>query len=148
MGEKYEITIAGECSLVMVSPEMVGSLVQMVRESDKRELRIPAEVILPQGYAEYLLCVLEANLFQNFSEARQEISVMFLTGREEGPDAGLQAVYRRVAGQIEMLRVNQQECFEHVDLLAYPCGTQFYLNVSETFYRLAKQRLLFTYVYE
>lgn len=153
--EPSRITMPAIQSLLLVSPDMVGRLVNRVRASEKRELHIPAEAILPRGYAQYLLWVLEANSCQEPFDNRQknqfrEPSVCGQGNQEpkERQGAGIRSVYCRVAGQIETLEVNQQKCFDSVDLSAYPWNPQFNLNTSQVFYQLAKERSLFTYIQE
>ena len=128
----YEITMAGEEGLVVISPEMVALLVEKVQGSEGKELYIPAQEILPQGYAEYLACVLAANP----SCTRPAAYGM------------VQDVYGWAAGQMEQLSVGQQKCFDIVRLYGRLCQMQFYLYTSEAFYSLAKQkRIRFVYTY-
>lgn len=137
MGAKIsecEITVSGEYSLLLISPDMVGLLVERVLASDKRELCIPTEEILPRGYAEYLVCVLKANSGLDVSDVRQ--------GKNE---AGIQLVYSHVAEQIGNLKANQYHCFDRARLSACPWGTQFCLSTSENFYELVKQKVTFMY---
>ena len=131
MTKEYKVRITGEYDVLVLSPEMIALLIKRVKNSDTREVVIPAEEILPQGYAEYLIRVLEANM-----------------GTEQ-LNADLKEVSKLIAEQIKKLSVNQQKCFSRVNLCEHQCKTQFRLSASETFYMLVKQvRPSFTYVYK
>ena len=131
MTKEYKIRITGEYDILILSPEMITMLIKRVRNSNTKEFVIPAEEILPQGYAEYLVRVLGANM-----------------GTKQ-PNADLQEIYKLIAEQIKKLSVNQQKCFSRVNLCERQYQTQFNLNASETFYMLVKQGVSsFTYVYK
>jgi len=83
---EYRIRITGEYDVLVVSPRMIERLITRIRQSDSRELVIPAEEILPPGYTDYLSRVLEAN------------------GEQDGEKSG-QNVYDVLAGQIVDLDV-------------------------------------------
>ena len=89
---EYRIRITGEYDVLVVSPRMLERLIARIRQSDSRELVIPAEEILPPGYTDYLSRVLEAN------------------GEQDGEKSG-QNVYDVLAGQIENLKVEEDPCF-------------------------------------
>lgn len=59
---EYRIRITGEYDVIVLSPQMIGTLIEKVRHSARKELVIPVEEIFPRGYAEYLSCVLKANM--------------------------------------------------------------------------------------
>lgn len=129
--KEYKIRITGEYDILVLSPEMITLLIKRVRNSDTKEIVIPAEEILPQEYAEYLIRVLGANM-----------------GTEQ-PDVDLKEVYKLIAEQIKKLNVNQQKCFSRVSLSERQYQAQFNLSASETFYMLVKQGMSsFTYVYK
>ena len=131
MTEEYKICITGDYDILVLSPEMIALLIKRVKNSNTREVVIPAEEILPQGYAEYLIRVLGANM-----------------GSKQ-PDADLKEVTKLIAEQVKKLSVNQQKCFSRVSLSEHHYQTQFNLSASETFYMLVKQvRPSFTYVYK
>ncbi|MDE7328082.1 MAG: hypothetical protein K2N63_17680 [Lachnospiraceae bacterium] len=130
MIKEYKIQITGEYNILVLSPEMIALLIKRVRNSDTKELIIPAKEILPEGYAEYLNRVLATNL------------------GTRRPDTDLQEVYQLIAKQIKKLSVNQQECFSRVDLFEHQYKTHFNLSASETFFILVKQGgASFTYIY-
>lgn len=59
--KEYKIKITGEYDVIVLSPKMIALLIDKIRNSDTKEMVIPAEEILPQGYVEYLNRVLDAN---------------------------------------------------------------------------------------
>ena len=60
--KEYRIRITRKYDVIVLSPKMIAVLIEKIRSSDTKELVIPAEEILPQGYAQYLARVLETNM--------------------------------------------------------------------------------------
>lgn len=118
--KEYEIKITGEYDVIVLSPKMVALLIDKIRDSDKKEMIIPAKEILPKGYAEYLNCVLHANT---------EIAKTL-------PD---RSAYTLIAEQIETMQCNETHCFERVDVAKLNCNPQLDLEAKEEFYILTKQ---------
>ena len=129
---EYRIRITGEYDVLVVSPRMLERLIARIRQSDSRELVIPAEEILPPGYTDYLSRVLEAN------------------GEQDGEKSG-QNVYDVLAGQIENLKVEEDPCFDRVEA-EFPgkipgAGPQFDVEAREQFFLFTKQKnTVFRYV--
>ena len=130
---EYRIRITGEYDVLVVSPRMIERLIARIRQSDSRELVIPAEEILPPGYTDYLSRVLEAN------------------GEQDGEKSG-QNVYDVLAGQIENLKVEEDPCFDRVEA-EFPgkipgAGPQFDVEAREQFFLFTKQKnTVFSYVF-
>lgn len=59
---EYTIIMIGEYDIFVLSPQMIARLIENIRTSDSKVLVISAQEILPQGYAQYLARVMEANL--------------------------------------------------------------------------------------
>ena len=118
---EYIITITGDYDILVLSPQMVAQLIERVKASDTKEMVIPAEEILPQGYVEYLLNVLEAN--PQICQSNN----------------GTESVYEVIINQIEKLKVNQNQCFDKVDFSNRKKTTKFMLSANENFYMLVKQ---------
>lgn len=129
--KEYIIKITGEYDILVLSPEMIALLMDKMRQSDTKELVIPAEEILPQGYVQYLMRVLQAN------------SHLFRTnGVYEDP-------YQLISNQISRLNVNGDKCFEHVSVSSEANSKNFDLNATKEFYLLTKQNHNdFAYVYK
>ena len=60
--KEYRIKITGKYDVIVLSPKMIAVLIEKIRSSDTKELVIPAEEILPRGYAQYIARVLEAKM--------------------------------------------------------------------------------------
>lgn len=128
---EYIITITGDYDILVLSPQMVAQLIEKVKNSDTKKMVIPAEEIIPQGYAEYLLHVLEANpqICQSNNCADN--------------------VYELITNQIEKLKVNQHQCFDKVNFSNRKKTVKFMLSTNENFYVLVKQeKSSFLYSYK
>ena len=95
--KEYKIKITGEYDVIVLSPDMIARLVDAVRSSDTKELVIPAEEILPQGYAGYLNRVLDAN---------PELAGTL-------PDRN---AYTLIAEQIKKMQFDEKDCFDSVNV--------------------------------
>lgn len=116
---EYRIRITGDYDILVLSPQIIGTLLEKIRCSDTKELTIPAEELLPQGYVEYLECVMQTN--------------------GVGKNIGRQDVYDLTAKQIGRLKVKQRQCFDKADTVTTDNAPQFNLEASENFFLLTKQ---------
>lgn len=119
---EYKISMTGEYEILVLSPEIIALLVEKVKISENKELHIPAEEILPQGYADYLARVLEANM-----GGSPHLS-------------GIPKINDLVAEQIKLLTVNEHKCFDRVMLRTREFHMQFELDANAAFFVLAKQK--------
>ena len=113
------ICITGNHDILVLSPEIIGTLLEKIRCSDMKELIIPADELLPQGYAEYLERVMQIN--------------------DIGKNIGRQDVYDLTAKQIGMLKVKQQKCFDKAKAETTENAAQCNLETNEKFFLLTKQ---------
>ena len=118
--KEYRIKIAGKYDIIVISPKIIAALMDKILCSNLKEMVIPAEEILPQGYAGYLACVLEANV---------EIAKA-LPNRN---------AYTLIAGQIRKLQCNEQDCFDRVEVTEPGSNPQFDMETSEDFYIVTRQ---------
>ena len=95
----YRIWIRGEYGISVLSPEIIALLVEKVKKAASKDLIIPVEEIIPRGYAEYLVRVMEANM-------------------AAGGPCGVREVYGLTARQIGALNVEEHRCFDRACL----CG--------------------------
>ena len=109
---EYIIRITGEYDIIVLTPQMIKTLIQKIHNSDTRELMIPESEILTRGYVEYLARVL----------------------------SDIQAAYEMIANQINRLKVSSSNCFDEVCCLEENQNRQFSLNTNEKFYMLIKQK--------
>lgn len=115
---EYTIRMIGEYDIFVLSPQMIARLIENIKTSDSKELVISAQELLPQGYAQYLARVMEANL-----DIQQE-----------------NGVYKIIAEQIDKLTINEKKCFDKVELTTKPNDIQFMLDTNEDFYMLVKEK--------
>ena len=109
--KEYRIRITGKYDVIVLSPKMIAVLIEKICSSDTKELVIPAEEILPQGYAQYLARVLEADM---------EIA-------ESLPNRN---AYTLIAEQIKKLQFNEKDCFERVGVTEPNSSPQLDVDAS------------------
>ena len=128
---EYKIKIVCESDMIVISPKIIASTIEKVRNADSKEIKIPVEELFPQEYVKYLVCVLRANM----QLEPQKISLL--------------EIYGLLAEQIEALQINHQKCFDNVCLCRYQFNIQLDLSVSEMFYMLIKEKMSkFLYIYK
>ena len=118
--KEYKIKITGEYDVIVLSPKMIALLIERIRGSDTKELVIPADEIIPPGYAGYLNHVLEANL---------GIAKLL-------PDRN---AYGLIADQIKNLKCDEYDCFERVEIIKPEGFPQLDMDTSSDFYIVTKQ---------
>lgn len=142
----YRIWIRGEYGISVLSPEIIALLVEKVKKAASKDLIIPVEEIIPRGYAEYLVRVMEANM-------------------AAGGPCGVREVYGLTARQIGALNVEAHRCFDraclcggdglgkqrglsdHACLSSQSGPAEFDLRASPLFYMLARrEHSNFTYI--
>ena len=116
---EYTIRITGNQDILVLSPQIIGMLIEKIRCSDTKELIIPADELLPQRYVEYLESVMQTNNIEK--------------------NIGRQDVYDLTAKQIGMLKVKRQQCFDKAKAETTENATQFNLETNESFFLLTKQ---------
>ena len=116
---KYTIYITDNHDILVLSPEIIGTLIEKIRCSDTKELIIFADELLPKGYAEYLERVMQIN--------------------DIGKNIGRQDVYDLTAKQIGMLKVKQQKCFDKAKAETTENTAPFNLETNEKLFLLTKQ---------
>lgn len=128
--KEYKIKITGEYDVIVLSPDMIARLVDAVRSSDTKELVIPAEEILPQGYAGYLNRALDAN---------PELAGTL-------PDRN---AYTLIAEQIKKMQFDEKDCFDSVNVTHPEEVPLLDVEASEDFYIVTKQdNNRFRYVFQ
>lgn len=116
---EYTICITGNHDILVLSPEIIGTLIEKIRCSDTKELIIFADELLPKGYAEYLKRVMQIN--------------------DIGKNIGRQDVYDLTAKKIGMLKVKQQKCFDKAKAETTENAEPFNLEKNEKLFLLTKQ---------
>lgn len=128
--KEYKIKITGEYDVIVLSPKMIALLIEKIRNSNTKEMVIPADEFLPQGYAEYLNRVLDANT-------------------EIAKTLPNRSAYTLIAEQMRKMQFNEKDCFESVDVTASEKSPQLDMEASEDFYIVTKQKnSQFRYVFK
>lgn len=127
--KEYKIKITGEYDVIVLSPKMIALLIDKIRSFDTKEMVIPAEEILLQGYAEYLNRVLDANT-------------------EIAKTLPNRSAYSLIAEQISKMQFNEKDCFDSVDVTETERSPQLDIETSEDFYIVTKkENSQFRYVF-
>ena len=127
---EYKIKITGNYDILILHPKIISNLIKKVKHSDKKELVIKADEIMPKNYNEYLKRVLQSNAS--------------ITKSTSGKN-----MYELIAEELEKLQVNNKQCFDKVSVVNNKIITSFDVDTNETFYMLIKQRdSQFKYVFK
>lgn len=127
---EYKIKITGNYDILILHPKIISNLIKKVKHSDKKELVIKADEIMPKNYNEYLKRVLQSNAS--------------ITRSTSGKN-----MYELIAEELEKLQVNNKQCFDKVSVVNNKIITSFDVDTNETFYMLIKQRdSQFKYVFK
>lgn len=63
--KEYKLKINGEIDFIIISPQVLSSVITQIHNSPKREVAVNIEDIMPPGFTEYLLRVINSNRFTN-----------------------------------------------------------------------------------
>lgn len=62
---EYKLKINGEIDFIVISPKVLSSLIAQIRSGSEREVVVSIDDIMPWGFADYLLRVINSNRFTN-----------------------------------------------------------------------------------
>ena len=62
---EYKLKIRGEIDFIIISPKVLSSLIFQIHNSPEREVAVNIEDIMPPGFTDYLLRVINVNRFTN-----------------------------------------------------------------------------------
>lgn len=104
----YRLRITGIEDFVIISPRVLGMILQKISDSESRTLEIPVESIMPPGYTQYLVNVLNSNrenkLFK-FSQIKDDRIMA-------------KHVYQIMEYQMQRLKIESEDCFQKIILCA------------------------------
>ena len=63
--KEYKLKINGEIDFIIISPQVLSSLISQIHSSPEREVAVNIEDIMPPGFTDYLLRVINVNRFTN-----------------------------------------------------------------------------------
>lgn len=128
--KEYRIKITGKYDVIVLSPKMITTLIDKIRHSNSKEMVVPAEDILPQGYAEYLTRVLDAN-----TEVAKTL-----------PNRN---AYTLIAEQMKKMQFDEKDCFDRVEVTEPESNPQLDMEASKDFFIVTKQEnSQFRYVFK
>ena len=138
--KEYKISIVGVTDFIIISPDVLGLLLQHIRESSERQMDIPEESIMPVGYTKYLEAVLNGNRDKKMFHFKQ-ISEKELKKEH---------IYRILEHQMKNLKIEKDKCFEKFELLAENSEAQYTYSMEskkDFFYICQDAESRFTYVF-
>ena len=63
--KEYKLKINGEIDFIIISPQVFSSLISQIHSSPECEVAVNIEDIMPPGFTDYLLRVINVNRFTN-----------------------------------------------------------------------------------
>ena len=57
--KEYKLKINGEIDFIIISPQVLSSLISQIHSSPEREVAVNIEDIMPPGFTDYLLRVIK-----------------------------------------------------------------------------------------
>ncbi len=138
--KEYKINILGVEDFVIISPKVVGMLLQKIRESENTSFEIPVESIMPPGYTQYLINVLNSN--------RGKKQFKFYQIKEK--QISSEHIYQIMEYQMKNLKVETRDCFEKVILQDMELGKnkEYSIETEDLFFCICKnENSKFTYQY-
>lgn len=138
--KEYKINILGVEDFVIISPKVVGMLLQKIRESENTSFEIPVESIMPPGYTQYLVNVLNSNRGKKQFKFRQIKEKQICS----------EQIYQIMEYQMKNLKVETMDCFEKVVLKDRETGEkrEYSIEAKDLFFFICKnENSKFTYHY-
>lgn len=104
--KEYRLRITGVEDFVIISPRVLGMILQKISESDSRMLEIPVESIMPPGYTQYLVNVLNSN----------RENKLFKFSQIKDDPIRAEHVYQIIQYQMQRLKIESEDCFQKIVL--------------------------------
>lgn len=105
--KEYKLKINGEIDFIVISPKMLSSLIARIHNSPKREVAVSIDNIMPRGFADYLLRVININRFTNERFCYRYILENPFTRK------GLYEILRQ---QLSNMNIDHSFCFQTIRL--------------------------------
>lgn len=138
--KEYKISIVGVKDFIIISPDVLGILIQRIKTFPDRQMEIPAEVIMPVEYANYLKRVINSN--------RDKVNFHFKQITEK--ELKTEDIYKILEYQMKNLKVEKQACFEEFNLITETSSISYNyrLEAKKVFFYICKdEQSRFTYVF-
>lgn len=105
--KEYKLKINGEIDFIVISPKMLSFLIARIHNSPKREVAVSIDDIMPRGFADYLLRVININRFNNERFCYRYILENPVTRK------GLYEILRQ---QLSNMNIDHSFCFQTIRL--------------------------------
>ena len=104
---EYKLKINGEIDFIVISPKVLSSLIAQIRSGSEREVVVSIDDIMPWGFADYLLRVINSNRFTNERFRYRYILENPVTRK------GLYEILRQ---QLSNADIEKSPCFQNIRL--------------------------------
>ena len=104
--KENRLRITGVEDFVIISPRVLGMILQKISESRSRMLEIPVGSIMPPGYTQYLVNVLNSN----------RENKLFKFSQIKDDPIRAEHVYQIIQYQMQRLKIESEDCFQKIVL--------------------------------
>lgn len=103
---EFKLRITGVENFAIISSSVLGMLIQKISKSDSCVLEIPVESIMPPGFTQYLVNVLNSN-----RENR-----LFQYNQIKDDPVRAEHIYQIMQYQMQQLQIESEDCFQKIIL--------------------------------
>lgn len=124
--------ISGEMDFVIISPQVFSSLIAKIHNSPEREVAVVVEEIMPPGFVDYLINVINVNRFTNEKFRYHYILEDPITRKD---------LYKILKEQLSRADMDNTTCFQNISLqrtlhgaaeLDMECNEPFFLACKDS----------------
>ena len=124
--------ISGEMDFVIISPQVFSSLIAKIHNSPEREVAVVVEEIMPPGFMDYLINVINVNRFTNEKFRYHYILEDPITRKD---------LYKILKEQLSRADMDNTTCFQNISLqrtlhgaaeLDMECNEPFFLACKDS----------------
>ena len=124
--------ISGEMDFVIISPQVFSSLIAKIHNSPEREVAVVVEEIMPPGFMDYLINVINVNRFTNEKFRYHYILEDPITRKD---------LYNILKEQLSRADMDNTTCFQNISLqrtlhgaaeLDMECNEPFFLACKDS----------------
>jgi len=126
------LKISGEMDFVIISPQVFSSLIAKIHNSPEREVAVVVEEIMPPGFMDYLINVINVNRFTNEKFRYHYILEDPITRKD---------LYKILKEQLSRADMDNTTCFQNISLqrtlhgaaeLDMECNEPFFLACKDS----------------
>lgn len=138
--KEYKLKISGEMDFVIISPQVFSSLIAKIHKSPEREVAVVVEEIMPPGFIDYLINVINVNRFTNEKFRYHYILEDPITRKD---------LYKILKEQLSRADMDNTTCFQNISLQRTLHGAaELDMECNEPFFLACKDstaKLLYTF---